>query len=241
MKKSAPKKSVPRAAEVTLVAENSESASLAMARAMISPSLNAAIAAHSYQKNLMGDDVPIMDLADALRMQSKKVQDGDLSGLEAMLVSQATALQSIFTSLVRRAQVQTQQRHLEAFLNIGLKAQAQSRATIQALVELKFPRQPATFVRQANISAGHQQVNNHGAPAAPPRTREIQPLQTELLARQTDGSTTMDAGAAATASRSHPALETVDAIDRPDQRGRQGEVIAQRRQGRRVARAARDD
>jgi hypothetical protein len=40
-----------------------------------------------------------------------------------------------------------------------LKAQSQSRATIQALTELKYPKQ-ATFVKQANIAHGHQQVNN---------------------------------------------------------------------------------
>jgi hypothetical protein len=241
MKKSAPKKSVPKAAEVTLVAQSNESDGLTMARAALSPSLNAAIAAHSYQKNLLGDDVPLMNLADALRLQSKEVHDGDLSGLESMLVGQAVALQSIFTSLVRRAQVQTQQRHLEAFLGLGLKAQAQSRATIQALVELKYPRQAATFVKQANISAGHQQVNNHSAPGAAPRTREIQSEKSKLLVEHDDGSKTMDARAATAASGSHPALEAVESIDRPDQRRRKGEVIAQRRQGRRMAGAARND
>ena len=77
------------------------------------------------------------------------------------MVSQATALQTVFTSLVCRAQVQTQQRHLEAFMGLAFKAQAQSRATISALVELKYPRQ-ATFVKQANIAHGPQQVNNTG-------------------------------------------------------------------------------
>ena len=76
-----------------------------------------------------------------------------------MLVSQATALQTVFTSLVCRAQVQTQQWHLEAFMRLAFKAQAQSRATISALVDLKYPRQ-ATYVKQANIANGPQQVNN---------------------------------------------------------------------------------
>lgn len=241
MTKTALKKPASNTTQVTLVADADESDGLTMAKAAISPSLNAAIAAHSYQKNLLGDDVPLVDLVDALRLQSNKVQDGDLSGLEAMLVGQATALQSIFTSLVRRAQVQTQQRHLEAFLNIGLKAQAQSRATIQALVDLKFPKQPATFVRQANISAGHQQINNHGASGASSRTQEIQTDQSKQFVEYTDGGKTMDAGAAATASGSHPALETVESIDRPDQPRRQSQGIAQRVSRRRVAGAARDD
>ena len=44
-------------------------------------------------------------------------------------------------------------------MNLALKAQAQSRATIQALVELKYPRQ-VIVTQQANIANGHQQVNN---------------------------------------------------------------------------------
>lgn len=241
MTKNAPKKPAPNATQVTLVAEANDSEGFTAAKAAISPSLNAAIAAHSYQRNLLGDDIPLMDLADALHAQSKRVQDGDLSGLEAMLVGQATALQSIFTSLVRRAQIQTQQKHLEAFLSLGLKAQAQSRATIQALAELKFPRQPATFVKQANISAGHQQINNHGAPGTAPRTREIESEQNKLFVEHDNGSKTMDAGTAAEAGRSYPALEAVDSINRPNQSRGQSEGIAQRRQGRRVAGTARDD
>ena len=40
-----------------------------------------------------------------------------------------------------------------------------SRATITALVDLKYPRQ-ATYVKQANIAHGAQQVNNGTAPQA---------------------------------------------------------------------------
>ena len=46
-----------------------------------------------------------------------------------------------------------------AFIGLALKAQAQSRATIPALVDLKHPR-PALFVKQANMTTGTQQVNN---------------------------------------------------------------------------------
>ena len=46
---------------------------------------------------------------------------------------------------------------------MALKAQAQIRATNSALVDLKYPRQ-ATFVKQANIAHGPQQVNNGTAP-----------------------------------------------------------------------------
>ena len=44
-------------------------------------------------------------------------------------------------------------------LRSDLKAQAQCRATLEALAEIKNPH-PVAFVKQANISSGHQQVNN---------------------------------------------------------------------------------
>lgn len=210
MNKATSKKSSPKVAEVTLVPESNESDGLTMARAALSPSLNAAIAAHSYQKNLLGDDVTLMDLTDALLMQSKKVQDGDLSGMEAMLVGQATALQTIFTSLARRAQVQTQQRNLEAFLGLALKAQSQSRATIATLVELKYPRQVA-FVKQANISHGHQQINNGS------RTQEIQSEKSKLIVGYQDGSKTMDTGTTQAAVGGYTALETMETIHRTNE------------------------
>ncbi len=100
-----------------------------------------------------------------LEVSTKRIKGGDLTSLEAMLVGQATALQSIFVSHARRSQQQTHQASLEAFLGLALKAQAQSRATILAVVDLKYPKQ-ATIVEQANIAHGPQQVNN-GAIAQP--------------------------------------------------------------------------
>lgn len=58
--------------------------------------------------------------------------------------------------------------HLDAtdeLLRLALKAQAQSRATVEALAEVKNPRSVA-FVKQANIAHGHQQVDNPGAARA---------------------------------------------------------------------------
>ena len=69
-----------------------------------------------------------------------------------------------------------------------MKAQAQSRATISALVDLKYPRQ-ATFVKQANIAHGPQQVNNFDSSGAlreqyaqaRTRTEDSAPEQNKLL------------------------------------------------------------
>jgi hypothetical protein len=76
-----------------------------------------------------------------------------------MLLSQAVALELMFTSLARRAKAQEQLLQYETHMRFALKAQNQSRATLQALIQLKQPSQ-TTFVKQANIAQGHQQVNN---------------------------------------------------------------------------------
>jgi hypothetical protein len=145
------------------------------------------------------------------------VKDGDLSTLEAMLLSQATALQTIFASLARRAVTQEHLRQYEVFMGLALKAQAQSRATISALVNLKYPRQ-AMFVKQANIAHGPQQVNNGAAAGADPERcahgKETQPQQNELLEEARNGGTHLDTRATAKATRSHRAVEAVAAVQR---------------------------
>jgi hypothetical protein len=191
------------------------------AQMALQPSVNAAAVIQAYTGAMFGKEPDINVLIDGLRDSFKTVRDGDLSNLEAMLVGQATALQSLFTSLARRAQSQQSQRHLEAFLGLALKAQAQSRATIQAVVELKFPRQVA-FVKQANISHGPQQVINGPGISSEARTHaeenEIQ--QNKLLEDQRNGRTHVDIGTTKAAGRSHPTLGTVEAVHRTNNRAR---------------------
>ena len=144
---------------LVIIGEPGQTRGQMLAQVAVTPAFNAALVVETFQKNLMGPDVEMMALVDSLKTTNAAVKAGDLSALEAMLVGQAIALQSMFTSLARRAQSQEYQKNLEAFLGLALKAQAQSRATISALVDLKYPRQ-ATFVKQANIAHGAQQVNN---------------------------------------------------------------------------------
>lgn len=187
----------------------------------LAPSFNAAAVIQAYQGNVMGKDVDMGVLIDRLRDTFIEVKGGDLQTLEAMLISQATTLQTIFTSLARRAQNQQSQRNLEAFLGLALKAQTQSRATISALVDLKYPRQ-ATFVRQANIANGPQQVNNGAAAGATPaqyahahtHAEKSAPEQNKLLeAKNGKFRKRMDTRAAQTAKRSYQAVEAVETVD----------------------------
>ena len=145
--------------------------------------LNAALA-EPFFDNIFSD-VTLMHIVNGAKQQIAEVQANDMTSIEAMLVSQAYSLQTMFVSLGRKAVNQTGLPQYTAMFNLALKAQAQSRATIQALVELKYPKQ-ATFVKQANISNGHQQINNgqtnkETSTRAPAHAQVIEQAHNELL------------------------------------------------------------
>lgn len=132
------------------------------------------------QKNLAGDDATAEAIMFGLAEQIRMVRAGNLSEVEAMLVSQAVGLQTQWASLSRKAVHQDYMPHFQTYMTLALKAQAQSRATLEALIELKHPRHPPTFVKQANIAHGPQQVNN-GTDAQPSRTEEAAAAPSKLL------------------------------------------------------------
>ena len=108
--------------------------------------------------------------------QVEKVASGNMSRPEAMLLSQAHTLDQLFNSLAQKAFVQTHMPHYEAFLRLAFKAQSQCRSTLQTLSDIKNPS--VVYAKQANISNGHQQINN-GLPAT--HTQEKQKYSNELL------------------------------------------------------------
>lgn len=176
------------------------------------PSFNGAGVMQAYQGNVTGKDPDLNTLSDGLKATFSEVKAGDLGNVEAMLISQATALQSIFTSLARRAANQEHLSRYETFLGLALKAQSQSRATLTALVDLKYPRQP-TFVKQANIANGPQQINNGAAPALA-HARENQPVRNKLLEDKTHDRSYLDIAATPTAKRSHQTVEAMGKVNR---------------------------
>ena len=129
---------------------------------VLSPTIQSAVGIQAWGK--FAGEVDLAKLLDDLRTRVEKVQGGDMRPVEAMLYGQAVTLETIFTSLARRATSQEYLKQFQAYLGLALKAQAQCRATLEALAEIKNPR-PVAFVKQANISGGHQQVNNGMQPA----------------------------------------------------------------------------
>ena len=148
-------------------------------------------------------EADLQELCDDLGEQTAKVQDGDMRPVEGMLYRQAKTLETMFTSLARRASNQDGLKLFQATLTLALKAQAQCRATLEALAEIKNPR-PVQFVKQANISNGPQQVNN-GAVASRTETFESEP--NKLL--EADHGNYLDTRAQGAASRANPHMATV--------------------------------
>jgi hypothetical protein len=124
------------------------------AELLISPKVQAALTIQQWQ----GAEVGVVAYAEELSTQIDKVNAGDMKRPEAMLLMQAHTLDGLFNNLARKAQIQTHMPHYETFLRLAFKAQGQCRATLEALAAIKNP--PVIYAKQANISNGHQQINN---------------------------------------------------------------------------------
>lgn len=163
-------------------------------------------------------DVDVSILANVMRNQAVSVTQGDFSHVEAMLMNQATALQTLFSRMTEKAMGADYLPNFEAFMRMALRAQNQCRATIETLAAIKNP--PIVYAKQANIANGPQQVNN-GVPASPPRAREEKTIQSnELLTDGVEHGPTLDARATATASGADKELATVGSLDRAKDAGR---------------------
>jgi hypothetical protein len=93
-----------------------------------------------------------------MREKVNTVNAGDIKDLEATLTAQASSLNAVYSELARRAINSDTMSKLEIYMRLSLKAQAQCARTIEVIATMKNP--PIVFAKQANISNGHQQVNN---------------------------------------------------------------------------------
>ncbi|AST27993.1 hypothetical protein [Ralstonia pseudosolanacearum] len=207
-----PAKRTPEALAVT--AEPNEKPEASRARIVTSSVVRGAVTGRKYARPMFGDDVNLSAYVDQLSQRASKVMAGDMSGVEAMLITQANTLDMIFNELACKAAHCEYLNQMEAHLRHALRAQAQCRATLEALAEIKNPR-PVAFVKQANIAHGPQQVNNGASP--PARTHKENREQSNQLLEVSHGQW-LDTGATGTAGRGDQALETVGAVNRADER-----------------------
>lgn len=180
------------------------------AQVALRPSANAAGVIQAFGASPFGE-LDFGALTSELIKSIDQVNDNDMSRCEAMLFSQANALQSIFVNLSRRAVNQEYLRQYECYMRIALKAQNQCRMTLETLATVK---NPPVFAKQANIAHGPQQVNNGTPPSAstPARAEKSQFAQNKLL-EATHGEW-LDTPTAGAASGTDPAMATVAPLDR---------------------------
>ena len=207
------KKTLPAKADApppAATASRDEARQFKIAQALIRPSTLAA--ATIKELDIVGSQTDVVSLTMALREQQALTAKGDMSRAEAMLIAQATTLDALFCSLTRRAVNQELLHQYETHFRLALRAQSQCRATLETLALLKNPPNP-TFIRQANVAHGPQQVNNatdtHAHAHA--RAQETENRQTELLGR--DNGEWLDTRAAGTASGADPAMATLGTVD----------------------------
>jgi hypothetical protein len=186
------------------------------------PSVRAAVTAQRYSRRILGD-LDLSALRDELSKQCVAVNEGDMKRPEAMLVSQAHALEAIFHELARVAALNifTNLAAGETCLRLALKAQGQCRATLETLSNIKNPPASVAFVKQANIANGPQQVNNTTCSGVSPRAEEKSNPPNELLEQQRG--TRLDTLTPSAAKAGHPSLASLAEIDGAKVTRRQGE------------------
>ena len=103
-------------------------------------------------------ELPTTELFEAHIDRCKTARDGDLKHQKVMLAAQADALNSIFTEMARRAALNMGEYlgATETYLRLGLKAQAQCRATIEALDSLTCGR--VQTVKHVHVNEGGQAI-----------------------------------------------------------------------------------
>ena len=192
-----------------------EDRAAALARAVLRPTVQAAVTLKEYGKSY--GDLELAGLVDALSAQTKATTDGDLARAEAMLTVQAHTLDAIFNSLAQRAALNMGEymQACDTYLKLALRAQSQCRATWEALATIKKPPMMG-YVKQANIAHGHQQVNNAPAAASDTSHARGNANSDNKLLEQNDGIDRLGIGAAGATGGVDPTMVTLGEIDPPE-------------------------
>jgi hypothetical protein len=173
----------------------------------VSGDTTAAVVVAEFSKSLFGD--VLEETVGQLEDRVAAVHRGDLRDAEALLMTQAIGLNSMYTELSVLARINLVKNLdvAERLMRLGLKAQSQSRAALETLAAIKNP--PTVFAKQANIAHGPQQVNNSLALA---RVGESESAPNKVLEAHGER---LDGGTADAAIAGDQALATVGTVHRP--------------------------
>ena len=178
-------------------------------RAILVPAINHAAVAQIYSQRMSSVELDQGAIRDVIIEKSKAVILGDMSSSERLLVAQATTLNAVCVDLFVRAHSNLGEYigAAETFMKLALKAQNQCRMTLETLAAIKNP--PVVYARQANFSAGPQQVNN----GAIPHAAKSENAHYELLENGHGEGERLDGGAPGQAIGCDPAMAAVGAIN----------------------------
>jgi hypothetical protein len=198
-----------------------------------------AVTAMNFASHLQGKQ-DLTECVQVLHDTSERINRGDLSSCEALLSSQAFALNAMFNELARRAAMNmgTYLETTEVYMRMALRAQNQCRATLETLAAIK---NPPVFAKQANVAQNQQVVNGNVTNTA--RAGETSSPRNELASLEHHEPRTLDAGKTSALGRDGQEAEVVGALDgAPNGRG-QGQVSEERGQGKgtRPGRTSRSD
>lgn len=143
------------------------------ARVLLDPCTRHAFTAMPFIGSNLADSCLLpgaMDFVDGLRSIANKAEAGDMAFVSRMLAMQAVALDTMFGEFTRRSSLNMGS-HLDAaerYARLALKAQSNSRATLEALAKLHQPREQV--VRHVHVYEGGQaivadQVNHYAGGA----------------------------------------------------------------------------
>ena len=207
-------KAVATAPAGALATESERKKATFLAEVATHPSLNAAMVIAGFGGS--SGELELKALTLRLSDSVNAVLANDMRGPEAMLYSEAHALQAIFVDLSRRATKQSHMGNYESFMRMALKAQNQCRMTLETLATIKNP--PAVFARQANIAHGLQQVNNAMMPAGEPRAGAGKSEKPQNKLSGGSNQLLPDTGAPGAAVDRDPAMATLGTFDRAEVR-----------------------
>jgi hypothetical protein len=161
IKPSAPAKSPPPVNAMKVRKGEGESMEFATARAFLGPNFRHGLAVSQVHNESLGklDFAPnAASYADALKETGDKAAKGELAFASSMLAAQAVTLDNVFAEMIRRMALNMTSNlpATETYGRIALKAQAQSRATLEALTKLHQPREQT--VRHVHVNEGGQAV-----------------------------------------------------------------------------------
>lgn len=144
-----------------VIQKEGEREHLATAKAILSPDFRHSVTAAQIMKSQFGtsDLAPgFGDYADAIKERADSSANGDLTFSSRILTAQAITLDTIFTEMTRRMALNMGEYPgaAETYGRIAMKAQAQSRATLEALAKLHQPREQT--VRHVHVNEGGQAV-----------------------------------------------------------------------------------